>query len=226
MKKLSNYALIASVIVFVLALISIAVGGFGWTVGSSEGHIFDFQVHGNPYICYVPSLFFEILFLGLFVGLFALKEGRLIAIVGGLGALVGIANVSYEILRCVSVDKLHHMYMAGEQISYSQINDLAASSRALPFISMLLQLIVMAMILIKYRKEMCVSVPVSIGLVLYILYFADLMSDFPYVYADQLMGQIATVLYYAIFAVLMLSLSLLFKKKATICTSSANVKYN
>ena len=68
-----------------------------------------FESHGSPYLSNITFVLQNILFLGLFIGMLALKEGRSIAIVGGVGVLVGFAINVLNVLRNLQVAKIEEI---------------------------------------------------------------------------------------------------------------------
>lgn len=234
MKKMSDYALIACVVFFVIALVWPIVGQYidchveySWSRYDDYAFLsvshFDFS--GCPYIPYIPAVIFNILLLGLFVGMFVLKEERVIATLGGLLILNNVVNLLFSQLYWVQLYKMYKIYIVGEQIPCAMADELSAYSDVCQItwvISLLLELIVLVLLLRRYRSHKFVGIAVGVVLVINVLqfvfsilwrmFYSELYFLRPYV--EFYNEHVSVFITYSAMAILMLSLSFLFREKA------------
>lgn len=235
MKNLYKYTFIACVIFYVISLIWPIIGEYvGYYYSFRCSHVTDsdfvtidfFESHGSPYLSNITFVLQNILFLGLFIGMLALKEGRSIAIVGGVGVLVGFAINVLSVLSNLQVAKIGNLYAADAPISYSLMNDFDSYNTILYICNLLYTLIMLAVIimfLIRYRNKKLHCIMVGIVLVIFVLlnasvylmpFLSHLMSSEHYILLMTKIHDILPYISFVNYSILMLSLSLVFKQKA------------
>ena len=231
---MSDYALIACIVFFLIALVWPIVGQYidahveySWSRCDDDPFLsvsrFDFS--GNPYIPYIPAAIFNILFLGLCLGMFVLKEERVIATWGGLFILNNVVNLLFSQLYWIQLYKMYQIYILGERIPCAMADALSTYSDVMQiphYISILLELIVLVLLLRRYRSHKYVSITVGVALVISVLQyvFSILWTMFsselyflrPYV--EFYYEHVSVFITYSSLAILMLSLSFLFREKA------------